>query len=162
MELMQQWSEWQARTPRNLKVIFLPYVCLSSLHLFIFISSLRQGMSGVVGSRDKQKIIEELQFMVPQYSAVNFNLKLLQSLLLLCDKFCPILYKNIVYPCIIVYLKDMFRTVIFIFLFYFWIQQDDAEEVLESGEEIYYPALQIGSEKSCPVVCIYVIIVYCD
>ncbi|GJN29151.1 hypothetical protein PR202_gb17348 [Eleusine coracana subsp. coracana] len=30
--------------------------------------------------------------------------------------------------------------------------KDDVEEVLESGEETYYPALQIGSEKSCPVV----------
>ncbi|GJN00164.1 hypothetical protein PR202_ga17575 [Eleusine coracana subsp. coracana] len=29
--------------------------------------------------------------------------------------------------------------------------KDDVEEVLESGEETYYPALQIGSEKSCPV-----------
>ncbi|TVU01665.1 hypothetical protein EJB05_52868, partial [Eragrostis curvula] len=29
--------------------------------------------------------------------------------------------------------------------------RDAAEEVLESGEETYYPALQIGSEESCPV-----------
>jgi hypothetical protein len=38
------------------------------------------------------------------------------------------------------------------------------EEVLESGEETYYPALRIGLEKSYPVVCkyFYVIIVYWD
>jgi hypothetical protein len=29
------------------------------------------------------------------------------------------------------------------------------EEVLENGEETYYPALRIGSEKSYPVVRIY-------
>jgi len=27
------------------------------------------------------------------------------------------------------------------------------EEILESGEETYYPALHVGSEKSCAVVC---------
>jgi zinc finger CCHC domain-containing protein 8 len=27
------------------------------------------------------------------------------------------------------------------------------EVTLESGEETYYPALHVGSEKSCAVVC---------
>lgn len=31
------------------------------------------------------------------------------------------------------------------------------EEILESGEETYYPALHVGSENACAVVCISLI-----
>lgn len=39
-------------------------------------------------------------------------------------------------------------------LFWLWKWQETVEEVLDCGEETYYPALHVGSERSCAVVCI--------